>query len=99
MRGQYLLIRRLATLLRIRMSGSGHLLQAVTQEGRGNCLPPWNGCGPACQEAQELMALTEPFMRPAAVKPVRLPVRVVVLKRPVRRAETRTVQPTLFEAA
>jgi hypothetical protein len=62
MRHQYLLIRRLAVLLRSRMSSQGHLLQAVQQEGRGNCLPPRDGCTAACREAQALVALTEPYM-------------------------------------
>jgi hypothetical protein len=62
MRHQHLLIRRLAVILRSRMSSQGHLLQAVQQEGRGNCLPPSHGCTAACREAQALVALTEPYM-------------------------------------
>jgi hypothetical protein len=94
-RHEYLLIRRLATLLRTRVSKSGHLLQAVHQESRGNCLPPSAGCGPACLEAQDLVALTERYMPTAKVerKPVK-PRPLVVLKRSARRP--RAVQPALL---
>lgn len=56
------LIRRLLALLCSRMSKSGHLLQAVTQESRGNCLPPWNGCGPACIEAQAVILAADEYL-------------------------------------
>lgn len=98
MRHQHLLIRRLATLIRSRMTRLGHLAQTVQQEGRGNCLPPSRGCSPACIESQELVALAEPYLRPATVKPPRKQP-MVVLKPPARRVKTRSVQPDLFGEA
>lgn len=95
MRNQYLLIRRLRALLVTRMSKSGHLLQAVTQESRGNCLPPSKGCHGGCIEANELLALTEPYMQPAVRKPVRLPARMPRLQ--LRRRVTATRQQGLFD--
>lgn len=56
------LIGRLLALVCSRMSKSGHLLQVVTQESRGNCLPPWNGCGPACREAGELILAADAYL-------------------------------------
>lgn len=84
MRHQHELIRRLAMLLRSRMTTAGHLAQVnLTSEHRGNCLPPSRGCSPACLEARALIAATAPFMsteRPAP-RPLR-PLHRVVLKRP-----------------
>lgn len=97
MRHEYLLIRRLATVLRERMTTQGHLAQKVTQEGRGNCLPPRDGCHAACVEARELIALTEPFLAPAEKAP-RKPLRLVVLKRPPRRTVKPTQAPLFGEA-
>lgn len=100
MRHQHLLIRRLATLLRSRMTTAGHLAQVIDREHRGNCLPPRNGCSAACQEAQALMALTEPFMPVERTEPTPIkPLRHIVLKRPTRRRQpavhrVRTIQPT-----
>lgn len=98
MRNQYLLIRRLATVLRSRMTTQGHLAQKVVQEGRGNCLPPHKGCTPECREARELVDLTEPFMRETRdlPKPSK-PLRPVALK--PRRPKPRAGQPPLFGEA
>lgn len=98
MRHQHLLIRRLAVLLRSRMTKAGHLAQKVTQERRGNCLPPSRGCSDECKEAQALVALTEPFMATAKPKPARPMPSLVVLKRPRQQEQRRPVQLALGEA-
>jgi hypothetical protein len=101
-RHQHLLIRRLGTLLRSRMTGQGHLAQVVQNEGRGNCLPPRDGCWRGCIEAQDLMRLTEPFMATTKARPAPKPLRLVVLKRPARREhralERRAAQVGLFDS-
>lgn len=83
MRHEHELIRDLGRLLRTRMSGAGHLMQAVHQEHRGNCPPArYGACTPACQEAQRLMALTEPYVQKARdlSKPLK-PLPKIVLRR------------------
>lgn len=43
-----------ALLARFTDEGEGHLMQQVSQEHRGNCLPPKDGCTVPCLAAQAL---------------------------------------------